>query len=121
MEGTVLTYHEGADGMLYPDLEMPGTETSMTGLGRFAVRAAEYLRENHRERYRTLVRFGMLADKMQEVEEEAYRMMEMLETDYLKNHPPKDPDSTTEMWSLREQARMQAEETVMAQAVMKFH
>lgn len=121
MEEMTLTYHEGTDGIFYPDLEMPETEASMTSLGRFAIRAAEYLRENHKDRYRTLVRFGNLAGKMQEVEEEADRMIELLEADYLKNNPPKDPGSMMEMWHLREQARMLAEEVVMADIVMKFH
>lgn len=121
MEEMTLTYHEGTDGMLYPDLEIPAAEVSMMNLGRFAARATEYLKENHKDRYRTLVRLGNLAEKMQEVEEEAERMMELLEAGYLKDNPPKDPGSTMEMWHIREQARMQAEEVVMAEIVMKFH
>ena len=74
-----MTYHEGADGMLYPDLKAPEETVSMTNLGRFAVRAMEYLKENHNDRYRTLLRFGKLAEKMQEVEDTANRMMEELE------------------------------------------
>ena len=81
----------------------------------------KYLKENHKERYRTLVRFGKLAEKMQEVEEEANGMMEALENSYLKQNPPKNPQSTMEMWKLREQARMQAEEIVMKEVVLKFH
>lgn len=117
----MLTYHEGADGMLYPNLTLPEEKVTLTNLGRFAVRAAQYLEENHRERYLTLVRFGKLAEKMQEVEEEAYQMMEVLENDYLKKNPPKNPESTMEMWQLREQAKMQAEEIVMKEVVLKFH
>ncbi|MBO5033769.1 MAG: TnpV protein [Lachnospiraceae bacterium] len=117
----MLTYHEAADGMLYPDLTLPEEKVSMTNLGRFAVRAMEYLKENHRERYQTLVRFGKLAEKMQEVEEEAYRMMEVLENNYLKQNPPENPQSTMEMWQLRQQARAQAEEIVMEEVVLKFH
>ncbi|MDE6253998.1 MAG: TnpV protein [Lachnospiraceae bacterium] len=121
MEGTILTYHERADGMMYPNLQMEEERVSMENLGRFAVRAMEYLKENHKERYQTLLMFGKLAEKMQEVEEEAYHMMEALENDYLKKNPPKNQESTMEMWHLREQARMQAEETVMKEVVMKFH
>ena len=117
----MLTYHEGEDGMLYPNLTLPEEKVTLTNLGRFAVRAVQYLEENHRERYLTLVRFGKLAEKMQEVEEEAYQMMEVLENDYLKKNPPKNPESTMEMWQLREQAKMQAEEIVMKEVVLKFH
>ena len=121
MAEITLTYHEGADGMLYPDLTAPEETVSMTNLGKFAVRAMEYLKENHNSRYRTLRRFGKLAEKMQEVEDEANRMMDELESSYLKNNPPKDKNSTMEMWQLRQQARMQAEEIVMNEVVMKFH
>lgn len=121
MEGMALTYHMGTDGMQYPSLKMPEEGTSIASLGRFAVRAAEYLKENHKGRYRMLARFGMLAEKMGEVEKEADRMMEILEKNYLENNPPQNPESTMEMWNLREQARRQAEEIVMAEIVMKYH
>ena len=58
---------------------------------------------------------------MQEVEKEANQMMEVLENDYLKKNPPKNPQSTMEMWQIRQQARMQAEEIVMTEVVLKFH
>ena len=90
-------------------------------LGRFAVRAAEYLRENYRARYQALVRFGKLAETMQAVEEEANRMTDVLEEDYRKRHPPKESSATMEAWRLREQARRQAEEIVMTEIVQTFH
>lgn len=118
---TEMTYHEAEDGMLYPNLRLSEENVSMTNLGRFAVRAAEYLKEFYKERYQTLVRFGKLAEKMQEVETEAYQMMEELENGYLKENLPKNPQSTMEMWQIREQAKMQAEEIVMKEVVLKFH
>ena len=120
MQETMI-YQEAADGMLYPNLTLPQESVSMTNLGRFAIRAMEYLKENHKARYQTLVRFGKLAEKMQEVETEANQMMEVLENDYLKKNPPKNPQSTMEMWQIRQQARMQAEEIVMTEVVLKFH
>ena len=121
MAEITMTYHEGEDGMLYPNLATPEETVSMTNLGRFAVRAMEYLKENHNDRYRTLLRFGKLAEKMQEVEDTANQMMDELESSYLKNNQPKDKNSTMEMWQLRQQARMQAEEIVMNEVVMQFH
>ena len=115
-----LTYHKAEDGMWYPDLIVLEEGVSLRNLGRFAVRAAEYLRENHRERYQALVRFGKLAETMQEVEEEANRMMDVLEEDYRKRHPPKESGATMEAWQLREQARRQAEEIVMTEIVQTF-
>lgn len=116
-----ISYHKAEDGLLYPNLRLPEENLSMTNLGRFAVRAAEYLKEFHKERYQTLVRFGKLAEKMQEVEAEAYQMMEELEKSYLKENLPKNPQSTMEMWQIREQAKLQAEEIVMKEIVLKFH
>ena len=116
-----MAYYEGEDGMLYPNLKAPEEAVSMTNLGKFAVRAMEYLKENHNDRYRMLQRFGKLAEKMQEVEDEANRMMDELERSYLKNNPPKDRKSTMEMWQLRQQARRQAEEIVMNEVVLQFH
>lgn len=118
---TEIKYHKAEDGILYPNLDLPEENVSMTNLGRFAVRAAEYLKEFYRERYQTLVRFGKLAEKMQEVEAEAYQMMEELENSYLKENLPKNPQSTMELWQIREQAKIQAEEIVMREIVLKFH
>ena len=67
------------------------------------------------------MRFGKLAEKMQEVEEEANQRMEILENSFLERNRPENPESTMELWQLRQQARMQAEETVMAETVLKFH
>lgn len=94
-----IMYYKAEDGMLYPNLRMPEEKVSMTKLGRF----------------------GKLAEKMQEVETQAYQMMEELENSYLKAHLPKNPQSTMELWQLREQARMQAEEIVMNEVVLRFH
>lgn len=44
-----------------------------------------------------------------------------LEMQYLAKHKPQNPTSTMEMWKIREQAKMQAEEVVLNQIVMRFH
>lgn len=116
-----LTYHE-ADGLLYPDLEIPAMQgMGFTDLGKYGRMAMRYLSENEPARYRTLLRFGMLGEKMAEVDEEANQLLDQLMEDYLTKHRPRDPSSTMEMWRLREQAKMQAEEVVLHQVVMKFH
>ncbi|WP_326930478.1 TnpV protein [Eubacterium ventriosum] len=117
-----ITYHEGADGMLYPNLELPQEqEISMTQIGKYGMMAAEYLKENERNRYNTLYRLGRLAEKMKEVDTEANSLMDTLMTDYLKKHKPQNPTSTMEMWKLRNQAKMMAEEVVLNQIVYRFH
>jgi hypothetical protein len=116
-----LTYHE-VDGLLIPDIEAPEEqEKELMSLGKYGRMALNYLKENEKGRYRTLYRFGKLGEKMKEVEEEANSLMDRLTEQYLKKHRPQNPSSTMEMWKLREQARMQAEEIVLHQVVLTFH
>ena len=116
-----MTYHE-VDGLLYPNIEMPTEQTeAMKSLGKYGRMAMTYLEENEPQRYKTLIRFGKLADRMKEVEEEANSLYDQIEEQYLTKHKPQNLNSTMEMWKIREQARMQAEEVVLHQVVMKFH
>ena len=115
-----MTYRE-VDGLLYPELTMPDETEDLTKLGRYGRMAMKYLLENEPARYKTLMRFGKMYEKMSEVEEEANQLYDQLEEQYLMKHKPQNPSSTMEMWKIREQAKMQAEEVVLHQIVMKFH
>lgn len=44
-----------------------------------------------------------------EINEQAYEMLDVIMNQYMNNHKPDNPDSTIEMWKLREQAKMQAD------------
>ncbi len=104
-----ISYHEGEDGMLYPDIK--AAEQTETGtLGKFGIMAREYLEENYPQRYRSLVRFGNLYTKLKEVEDEANRMLEDLMEKYLEKHRPANPDST-----------MEAEEIIRHDLINQFH
>nr|WP_243002611.1 TnpV protein [Eubacterium sp. AF36-5BH] len=108
--------------MLYPNLELPQEqEISMTQIGKYGMMAAEYLKENERNRYNTLYRLGRLAEKMKEVDTEANSLIDTLMTDYLKKHKSQNLTSTMGMWKLRNQAKMMAEEVVLNQIVYRFH
>ena len=121
MADMTLTYTE-VNGLLYPNIQMPEEQTAkLQKLGKYGRMAMKYLEEMEPQRYKTLLRFGKLADKMQEVEAEANDLLEKLMNQYLAKHKPNDPSSTMEMWKIREQAKMQAEEVVLSQVVMKFH
>ena len=87
----------------------------------YGMLAMEYLKENHKTRYQSLLRFGRLTEKLKEVEEEANQMLDHLMQSYLKNHPPKDRHSTMEMWKIRQQGMMMAEEIVMKEIVNQYH
>ncbi|MFR8475414.1 MAG: TnpV protein [Lachnospira sp.] len=115
-----MTYKE-VDGLLYPQIEMPDETEDLKKLGKYGRMAMSYLQENEPARYKTLMRFGKMYEKMSAVEEEANQLYDQLEMQYLEKHKPQNPSSTMEMWKIREQAKMQAEEVVLNQVVMRFH
>ena len=114
-----LTYREAEDGMLYPNIEME--EENLSKLGKYGLIAMEYLRENHPERYRSLKRFGRLTEVLSPVNEEAYQMIDTMMEKYLETHKPKNQADTMEMWQIRQQGMMPAEEIVLHDIVNRYH
>ena len=98
-----------------------GRDGGSNEAGQYGRMAMNYLKENEPARYKTLMRFGKMYEKMSAVEEEANQLYDQLEMQYLAKHKPQNPSSTMEMWKIREQAKMQAEEVVLNQIVMRFH
>lgn len=117
------TYTEGGDGLLSPNLAV--SETDVTNINEFAGKYGDiwkkYLKENHPERYRHLVRLGELQKQALEVNEEANEMLDTIMNQYLKSHKPVNPSSTMELWKLREQAKQTAEEVVFHDIVYRFY
>ena len=113
LQGSGRTAVSGADNA--------GRDRGFNEAGRYGRMAMKYLLENEPARYKTLMRFGKMYEKMSAVEEEANQLYDQLEEQYLMKHKPQNPSSTMEMWKIREQAKMQAEEVVLHQIVMKFH
>lgn len=109
---------EEEDGLFYPDIS---TETEDVNVGKYGLLWMEYMKENAPDRYKSLLRFGRLKEKASEVNEEAYEMLESIENKYLEKHKPANPSSTMEMWKLREQARMVAEEEVLSAIVYHYY
>lgn len=72
-------------------------------------------------RYKSLVRFGELEERADEVNDTAYELLDDIEAKWLKKHKPKNPNSFTEQLQLRTQTRMMAEEIVIVDVVMQFH
>lgn len=115
-----ISYHEGEDGMLYPDIKAAG-QTETGTLGKFGIMAREYLEENYPQRYQSLIRFGNLYMKLKEVEEEANRMLEILMAKYLEKHKLENLNSTMEMFRIRKQGMMEAEEIIRHDIINQFH
>lgn len=67
------TYTLGADGMYYPDLELPEEEPHYGKYGRMRLR---YLKEHHKMLYNTLLLDGELVKHLNEVDDTANQRME---------------------------------------------
>lgn len=117
------TYTEGEDGLLYPNISVSDVDVTQTN--GFAEKYGDiwknYLKENHPDRYRHLVRLGELQKQALEVNEEANEMIDTIMNQYLKSHKPSNPSSTMELWKLREQAKQTAEEVVFHDIVYRFY
>ena len=105
------------DGIFYPLITSGGEENSKD-VGKYGRIWMDYIQK---ERYRSLVRFGELHDKATEVNEVAYELLEDIENEWLHKHKPKQSNSFVEMYRLRTQARMIAEEVVLHDVVNCFH
>ncbi|MFU2423892.1 MAG: TnpV protein [Bacteroides sp.] len=108
--------YEKRNGIFYPVLAS-GTEQADIDTGKYGRMWIKYMKDEYPVRYRSLVRFERAA----EVNETAYELLDDIENSWLKKHKPKNPSSFTEQLQLRTQARMMAEEIVLADVVMQFH
>ena len=119
--GTIieLSYTMAEDGILYPNISFE-TE-NIAELGKYGLMVMDYLKDNYYERYRSLERIGRLVEVLKPVNEEAHQMVDWMMEKYLKNHKPNDPKSTMEMWKIREQGLMQAEEIVIDEIINRYH
>lgn len=108
------------DGILYPLITMEIKE-ECTDLGKYGRMWMKYIQSEYPERYRSLVRFGELHSKAAEVNEVAYELLEDIENEWLSKHRPQNKNSFMEMYQLRTQARLMAEEVVLHDVVNCFH
>ncbi len=112
------TYTEVA-GILYPNLVLKPEKNVM--VGKYGTIWMSYMEDKHPARYFDLRLEGSLRTKAAEVNKEAMEVLNTMVQAYLKKHKPKNPESTMEMWRLREQARAIAEEFILEDIVCRFH
>lgn len=112
--------YEEKDGLFYP-LIFSGTEAVASTVGKYGRMWIQYMKSEYPVRYRSLVRFAEMEAKVLEVNEYAYEFQTDIENLWLKKHKPKNSSSFIEMYQLRSQARMIAEEMVMHEIVNQFH
>lgn len=113
--------YEVVDGIFYPILSVNTKPETMEQTGKYGDCWMQYMQENYYERYKSLIRFDKLQEKAVEINEEAYELLDQMMKTYLEKHPADNPNSTMEMWQLREQAKSMAEEFVFQDIVYKFH
>ena len=70
------TYTLGADGMYYPNLELPEDETPR--YGKYGRMRRTYLREHHEGLYTGLLLSGKLNAHLNEIDETAHARMELM-------------------------------------------
>ena len=119
-EITGIQYME-TDGIQYPVLEEPMSEEKVLAtLSKYGRMAARDLQESDPDRYEMMLLTGTLLPKMQEVEKQAEKMHNELAESLLKawmKEENVDPYDTMKMTSLRIQAEMEAEETVLKEVI----
>ena len=121
--------YRSVDGILYPNISMDNADTksdmasvvTIADIGKYGHLWISYMKENYPDRYRHHIRMGQLQMKAKEVNEEAYEMLDRIVERYLAKHKPKDKHSTMEMWKIREQAKMLAEEVIYGEIVYQYH
>ena len=116
MEREIL--YEDRDGLLYPVVELP-EDLPLGQVGKYGLLWLDYMKENHKERYRLLWRLGRLNREACQVHEEAWEMLDEIMEKHLKKHLPENPSSTREMWRLREAAKQIGEEVVLREIVYR--
>lgn len=109
------------DGLLYPVLSVEDEADVKISVGKYGRMWMAFMECSHPDRYRSLVRFGRLHERAVQVNEEAYELLDYIERKRLKKHKPDNPNSFEEMYRLRMQARMMAEEVVLSQVVRQYH
>ena len=111
---------EERDGLFYPllDSNASGDGVMMKDIGKYGHLWINFMQKVYPQRYRSLVRFGLLEERVVEVNEEAYELLCGMEEKLLKDSDTE--SSFVEKYALRTQVRMLAEEIVMQEVVNVF-
>ena len=111
------------DGLFYPSLDdtVSGNSVKTKDIGKYGHLWINFMQEAYPERYRSLVRFGLLEEKAVAVNEEAYEMLCGMEEKLLENLETEKNISFAEKYALRVQVRMLVEEIVLREVVNVYH
>lgn len=91
------SYKQGADGLLYPNLQISENEgTDRMPVGKFGKMWKAYMEENQPHRLSELVAQGKINEMILKVDEEAERRKEELIQQLLQKQPMPDTEDTME-------------------------
>ena len=114
---------EERDGLFYPLVDSAVSnnvrDVKTKDIGKYGHLWINFMEEAYQERYRSLVRFGLLEEKAVTVNEEAYELLCVMEEKLLAESDT--GKSIAEIYALRMQVRMLVEEIVMKEVVNIFH
>lgn len=117
-----IEYEEREDGLLYPMVDpIKSEEEQLAGAGKYGRMWARFMEDKYPLRYRTLLRNEELGDRASQVNEFAYVLYEDIVNDWLRSHKPKNRNSFAEIFRIRSQAAMMAEEMVLVDVVNVWH
>ena len=111
--------YTAVNGIFYPNLVVKPEKNVVAG--KYGTLWMCFMEEKYPMRHLELHMDGELRIKAAEVNEEAREVLDTMVQAYLKKYKPKNPDSTMEMWRLKEQARAIAEEFILEDIVGRFH
>lgn len=113
------TYTE-IDGIFYPNVTLDDEIAEQNSFcGKYGDMWKKHMHDNRNADYRHYLFTGKLNEKAKEINEQAYEMLDVIMNQYMNNHKPDNPESTIEMWKLREQAKMQAEEVIFHDIIFR--
>ena len=110
---------EERNGLFYPLVDGSVGNAKRKDIGKYGHLWINYMQEAYPERYKSLVRFGLLEEKAVAVNEEAYERLCVMEEKLLSDSDTK--RTFDEIYALRTQIRMLVEEIVMKEVVNVFH
>lgn len=115
------SYRPGRDGMLYPQIQISeDPEDDRMPAGRFGQRWKAYMMENHPHRLSELAAQGRISEMVRQVDQEAEQRKEEQIQALLASWPAPETGNTMERAGHMNMITRQAEETVMAQVVLKI-
>lgn len=115
-----VTYTEGPDGLLYPNVELGIPEEENRPLGKYGRMRKSFLKEHRIIQYESLLMDGTLMRHLHQVEDEAKALLETLMTQLQQQHQAPDRATQPVEWAgYMNNLKAQAEEVIYRELIYK--